>query len=350
MAHRGHTVLLVADVSPAEPWIETPLYDLPAGLNISVVKYFFWEFQLRQILRSWQPDILHAHRVSSAGWLGAFSGFHPFVVTPWGSDLYLHPQRSAAARRLAKIVLSRADLVTADSSDLCRKAIDYGASASATHGIQWGVDLRAFKPGAGVARLRQELGIRSGPVILSPRGLHPVYNIDTIIRSIPAVKAAFPEVIYLLRRYNVDAAYQRRIEKLILELGLQSNTRWIGRVEPWERLADVYGMADLVLSVPSSDSTSVSLLEAFACGAPVIASDLPSVREWIIPGENGELAPARDHVQLAQATLHLLQDPLRCLAYAEKNRNLVQERADHQREMEKMESLYLGLLSSAPGQ
>ena len=133
MAQRGHTVLLVADVSPAEPWLDTPLYDLPAGLNISVVKYFYWEFQLRQILRSWQPDILHAHRVSSAGWLGAFSGFHPFVVTPWGSDLYLHPQRSAAARRLAKIVLSRADLVTADSSDLCRKAIDYGARASATH-------------------------------------------------------------------------------------------------------------------------------------------------------------------------------------------------------------------------
>ena len=198
--------------------------------------------------------------------------------------------------------------------------------------------------------MRQELGIRDGPVILSPRGLHPVYNIDTIIRSIPAVKAAFPEVVYLLRRYNVDAAYQLQIEALILELGLQSNTRWIGRVEPWERLADVYGMADLVLSVPSSDSTSVSLLEAFACGAPVIASDLPSVREWIIPGENGELAPARDHVQLAQATLRLLQDPQRRLAYAEKNRNLVQERADHQREMEKMESLYLGLLSSAPGQ
>ena len=350
MAQRGHTVLLVADVSPAEPWLETPLYDLPAGLNISVVKYFYWEFQLRQILRSWKPDILHAHRVSSAGWLGAFSDFHPFVVTPWGSDLYLHPQRSAAARRLAKIVLSRADLVTANSSDLCRKAIDYGARESATHVIQWGVDLRAFKPGAGAVRLRQELGIHDGPVILSPRGLHPVYNIDTIIRSIPAVKAVFPEVVYLLRRYNVDAAYQRQIETLILELGLQSNTRWLGRVEPWERLADVYGMADLVLSVPSSDSTSVSLLEAFACGAPVIASDLPSVREWIIPGENGELVPARDHVQLAQATLRLLQDPQRRIAYAEKNKNLVQERADHQREMEKMERLYLGLLSPAPGQ
>jgi L-malate glycosyltransferase len=348
MARRGHTVLLIADVPLSEPWSEVPIYNLPARMNLSIIRYFAWEFWLREILHSWKPDILHAHRVSSAGWLGAFSGFHPFVVTPWGSDLYLHPQRSAAARWLAKIVLSKADLLTADSADLCHKAIDFGAQESATYLIQWGVDLAAFHPVIDAAQMRQSLGIGEGPVIFSPRGLHPVYNIDTIIRSIPPVKREFPEVVYLLRRYNADSAYQIRVESLVLELGLEQSIRWIGRVEPWERLADYYSLADIVISVPSSDSTSVSLLEAFACGAPVIASDLPSVREWIIAGENGELIPVKDHAQLAQTTLRLLHDPQRCAAYAEKNKVLVREKADHQREMEKMEALYLGLLSSMP--
>jgi len=180
--------------------------------------------------------------------------------------------------------------------------------------------------------------------------LHAVYNIDTIIRSIPPVKREFPGVVYLLRRYNADSAYQAQVESLILELHLEQSIRWIGRVEPWERLADYYSLADIVISVPSSDSTSVSLLEAFACGAPVIASDLPSVREWIAAGENGDLVPVKDHVQLAQATLRLLHDPGRRATYAEKNKVLVREKADHQREMEKMEALYLGLLSSAPRQ
>jgi glycosyltransferase involved in cell wall biosynthesis len=350
MAHRGHSVQLIADAPLSEPWPEIPVYDLPARLNVSVVRYFFWEFWLRKILHDWEPDILHAHRVSSAGWLGAFSRFHPFVVTPWGSDLYLHPQRSVIARWLAKTVLARADLVTADSADLCRKAISFGAQERTTHLIQWGVDLATFKSSSDAAQTRQLLGIGEGPVILSPRGLHPVYNIDTIIRSIPPVKQEFPGVVYLLRKYNSDSVYQAQVVNLIRELRLEQNIRWIGRVEPWERLADYYSVADIVLSVPSSDSTSVSLLEAFACGASVIASDLPSVREWIVPGNNGDLVPVKDHAGLALATLRLLRDPQRRLAYAEKNKIIVREKADHQKEMQKMESLYLGLLSSAPPQ
>jgi L-malate glycosyltransferase len=344
MVHRGHTVQLIADTPLVEPWTDTPIYNLPASINLPVVHYFSWEFRVRNILKRWKPDVLHAHRVSSAGWLGVFSGFHPFVVTPWGSDLYLHPDRSPTARWLAKYVMRSADLVTADSADLCQRAIDLGAREEATHVIQWGVDMTLFKPSKDIANLRTALRIGNGPVILSPRGLNPVYNIDTIIRSIPLVKRVFPEVVYLLRRYNEDPSYQVEVEKLILALDLSQAIRWIGKIDPWERVADYYYLADLILSVPSSDSTAVSVLEAMACGVPVIASDLPSTREWISNGENGILVPIRDPVSLAEATIQLLNDPNQCAVFSNKNKILVQEKANHQIEMEKMEQLYLGLM------
>ena len=344
--HRGHALFLIADTPLVEPWQEIPIYNLPDRMNLPVIRYFFWEIWVRQILRDWKPDVLHAHRVSSAGWLGAFSGFHPLVVTPWGSDLYLHPDRSRTARWLARRVMKSADLVTADSRDLCQRAIDFGARADATHVIQWGVDLSLFKPIENRNYLRNMSGLSDGPVVLSPRGLNPVYNIDTIIRSIPLVRQAFPDVVYLLRMYNEEPDYKQEVEKLIVELDLQSTIQWIGKIEPWERIVDTYNLADLVVSVPSSDSTAVSLLEAMACGLPVIATDLPSNREWIRNSDNGFLVPVREPLRLAEATIRLLRDPRQCANFAKKNLTLVQDKANHQTEMEKMEQLYLGLTSS----
>ena len=346
MMRRGHALILIADTPLVEPWQDIPMYNLPAKVNLPVIRYFFWGIWVRQFLRSWNPDVLHAHRVSSAGWLGAFSGFHPLVVTPWGSDLYLHPERSRTARWLAQFVMKSADLVTADSIDLCRKAVEFGAQADATHVIQWGVDLSLFKPVENRTHLRSMFGVSDGPVVLSPRGLNPVYNIDTIIRSIPLVKQGFPDVVYLLRMYNEDPKYQQEVEKLIVDLDLQQTIQWIGKIEPWERIVDTYNLADLVVSVPSSDSTAVSLLEAMACGLPVIATDLPSTREWILDSENGYLVPVRDHLRLAEATIHLLRDPRQYANFAKKNLILVREKANHQTEMEMMEQLYLGLTSS----
>ncbi len=59
-------------------------------------------------------------------------------------------------------------------------------------------------------------------------------------------------------------------------------------------LPDYYRNADLYISASHSDGTSISLLEAFACGNPAIVPDIPGNREWITPGENGWLFPDGD--------------------------------------------------------
>jgi glycosyltransferase involved in cell wall biosynthesis len=135
---------------------------------------------------------------------------------------------------------------------------------------------------------------------------------------------------------------------MIHHLNIDANIRWIGPVEPWEAIAHYLRLAEIMITVASSDSTPVSLLEAMACGIPIIASNLPSIREWIVDGENGLLIPPRDPTLLAQAIVNLLDDPQSCQRFSAKNIELIRNRADHEIEMQKMESLYHQLLPSHP--
>ena len=325
-------------------WSGLELYSLADRFNLSVVKYIVWSIYLRQLIARIKPDILHAHRVSSAGWIAAFSGFHPLVVTPWGSDLYLHPLKSRLAKALAKYVLKRADLVTADSRDLCTQAIRFGANPKRTHLVQWGVDLKLYKPGSKSIDMLTKLKITTEPIILSPRAVKPIYNLDVIVETIPAIRKHYPGAIYLFRDYNTDPDYKFALEDRIAALQLNESVRWLERIEPWERNVEIYRLADLAISIASSDGTPGSVLEAFACGLPVIASDLPSLREWIINGTNGFLVPPRDPRELADAILNILEHPGLVDQFRRENLVLVCRRADQEDEMHKMENLYLELI------
>ena len=343
-ARHGHTVSLVADVPLQEPWSEVPVIDLSRIFYAPIIRFPIWAIWLRRFLSQWRPDILHAHRVNSAGWLAAASGFHPLVITPWGTDLYQLPQQSRLARWLAHYVLQHADLITADAMDLLQTARHYGADPACLSLIQWGVDLSHFYPGPADISLRTELGLIGGPIILSPRGVNPIYNLDIIIQAMPAVRASLPGAILLIRDYNTDSIYKRHLEELITSLDLSKAVRWIGRVEPCERVVDIYRLADVVVSVPMSDSTPVSILEALACGIPVITTDLPALHEWLVPGESGLMVPQRDPHALATAICQILTNDKLSDRFRQIGPKIVETRANHQLEMKKMEALYQTLL------
>jgi glycosyltransferase involved in cell wall biosynthesis len=295
-------------------------------------------------LNQWHPDILHAHRVNSAGWVAAASRFHPLVVTPWGSDLYQLSHQSRVVQWLAHYVLSRADLVTADALDLLKVAAKYGGSPACLHLIQWGVDLTNFHPGQASNSLRTELGLGEGPVILSPRAVNQIYNLDVIIKAMPEVIATLPGAVLILRDYNTDLVYKRQLEDLITRMDLSKTVHWVGRVEPYERLAELYRLADVVVSVPTSDSTPVSILEAMACGVAVVSTDLPALREWLTPGVSGLMVGQRNSHELAKALIQLLTDEALSDRLKKTGPSIIERRANHQLEMEKMEQLYQTIL------
>ena len=113
---------------------------------------------------------------------------------------------------------------------------------------------------------------------------------------------------------------------------------------PHEELPAYLVTSDAFLSVPSVDATAVSLLEAMACGTPVVVSSLDSALEWVTDGENGFVVGPRDQDALEAAVLQLLDSPERRQTFGTISAGIVRERADHEAHMTKMEELCVELV------
>ncbi len=350
-AQHGHSICLVADIPSREPWPGIELVDLSKYFYAPIIRFPIWVLILRQILHRWKPEILHAHRVNSAGWIGAFSGFHPYMVTPWGSDVFIQPSRSRVARILARYTLKRADLITTNSQSMSEQVIRLGAHEAAIKRVQFGVETDVFNPNASTTQERIDLRRRlslpmDAPLVVSPRAIRPLYNIDIILKSIPLVRQSFPDAIFLFTDYNRDPEYKQHLDGVVRKLGLEEYIRWLPPISSRSEMAELYRMSMVVVSVPFSDGTPVSVLEAMACGTPVIASDLPSLREFITNGENGWLVPVGETVPLASAIAQHLAQPELAREMGLKANQVVVKNFNYDKEMKLTESIYTGLVKS----
>ncbi len=296
----------------------------------------------RQAVRRWRVDLVHAHYLSGNAWIGMLTGFHPFVATAWGSDLNVDPYRSRVYRALTVRAARQADLLTANSQDLCRKLVALGADPSRVHLIQGGLELARFPFVRGNAALRDSLDLGPGPVVVSTRMLGAVYNLDIVVAAIPKVVAQVPEARFVFA-YRGTPDQERALRELVTALGLEEVVRLLGPVDN-AQIASLYHLAEVFVSVPSSEGMPGSLTEAMACGAVPVLSDLPYVREWIAHGRNGLVVPVRDAEALAEAIVWLLRHPRQRAAMARRNRMLVELKADHRVWMKRVEELYWSLL------
>lgn len=306
-------------------------------------KYLIIEniLRTRSLLHRSRFDILHGHYISACGWIGALANFHPLVLTAWGSDINVDPGRSPIYRYLTRLALRRADLITANSEDLKQKIIAFGVDQARVQVIQGGLELDRFPFRRGNDALRRQLELTNEKVVLSTRMLGKVYNLDIVVRAIPLVKKEIPAVKFVFL-YRGTIEQEQALKRLIHELGVEPDVRLIGAV-PNHRIAEYYHLADIFVSVTSSEGMPGSLTEAMACGAVPVVSDLPVFRDWIVPEQHGMIVPVRDEIATAQAIVHLLKNPDLCQQIAQRNRQLVTERADHRIWMKRVEELYLGL-------
>ncbi|MGC9326871.1 MAG: glycosyltransferase family 4 protein, partial [Candidatus Hinthialibacter sp.] len=138
---------------------------------------------------------------------------------------------------------------------------------------------------------------------------------------------------------------RQKLEDLTRELGLGDHVLFTGWL-PQNKLIDALRSSDVFLSVPSSDSTALSLLEAFAARLAVIVSDLPANHEWIENGKNGLFSPPGDEDQLAAAMIEIARDSMRLAEWGRLNRRIAEERADREKEMQTLEDWYFKALGN----
>ncbi|MDQ6695222.1 MAG: glycosyltransferase family 4 protein [Chloroflexota bacterium] len=350
----GHTVHLLTLHLPnmpsgvGEPGVRVhylPGQRLLAGPHAGIIRSLWAALYIFYLVRRYRIDVVHAHQVIPYGFWGALSRSKPLVVTAWGSDLLTEPYASRRAMRYVHFTLSRAQLLTADSRHLLAAALKHGLKAPGMV-VQLGVDTTEFTPGD-KKLARSELGLDPDvPLVLSPRSLTPVYNIDTVISSVPLVLSRIPSAFFIIKYWyggGHEVALQRQVERL----EVAHRVRFVGPVET-EDIISYYTAADVCVSVASSDSSPKSVLEAMACGTPVVLSDLPWVHEHIEDEREALLVPPRDHYMLAESTVRLLNDDGLRGRLAAAGREMVLRHADYNRSMLQMNELYKALLARKP--
>jgi glycosyltransferase involved in cell wall biosynthesis len=304
---------------------------------------------LRRLLRRERADILHCHFLGRNAWFAALSRFHPFVLTVMGGDVCgpgWEPAGDVRERVLTPYALREADLITCWSHRLTAPVRRYARPSTPVEVIHGGVDLGRFSPGESPAYLRERWGLPKGAkVVLSPRLMRPLYNLDRVAEAAQLVCAEDPDAHFLFAFLPEakEGEYEARVRAIAASGPAAARVRFIGAI-PHEEMADHYRLADVTVSVPSTDGTPMSVLESMACSTPVVVSRIPDYdRHYIEPGATVLDAPAEDPHALAAALLELLREPALASRLAAEARRRVEETGGHEAQMARMEHLYRGL-------
>lgn len=338
----GGDVLPRKDVRP-RPTVQLARR-LPPGVQRLVQLVRYRRAGLRGAVEEIAPDVLHAHYLVEHGFYGTSAAFHPYVVTAWGSDVLVDPVRSPLSRRIARFAVDHADLGTANNRHMLREmVVRLGLDRARAQHIVLGVE-RAFLPPPGASVNARPLDRVRTPIVLSTRSLDtPLYNIDVLLHAVARVRDRVPNAQLVIAG---DGRLRPRLEALARSLRLDDAVRFAGHLSQ-EQLRDAMLDAEVFVSVPSSDATSVALLQAMACGALPVVSDLPSQEELVEDGTQGLRVPVRDEATLADALVRALEDVELRRDAVERNRAFVEDYGILETNMARMEAWYYRLAGRA---
>jgi phosphatidyl-myo-inositol dimannoside synthase len=191
-----------------------------------------------------------------------------------------------------------------------------------------GVDTAAFRPGAGGAAMRRQLGLAGRPVVLCVSRMVPRKGQDTLLRAWPQVRAAVggragsgagPVLLFV-----GDGPYRADLGRLAGRLRVTDSVVFTGPVS-WAELPAYYDAAD-VFAMPCRtrrhgldvEGLGIVYLEASATGLPVVGGDSGGAPDAILPGESGYVVPGGDVAAVAGRLTQLLGDPAAAAAMGEK--------------------------------
>jgi L-malate glycosyltransferase len=242
------------------------------GGNVALLK------QLPKVgawLSAVDADWIHAHYLTSHGSLAwaAKLGWRlraKIAGSAWGSDILVTPHQSAAYRWLTKKVLKACAVTTSDSQHMADKMRELGAGE---------VMVFPFGPEA----MPRQRGEKEPWLFFANRGLEPIYRPQLVLEVFARVVSQCPPARLVIAN---DGSLRPWLENDVMGRGLSEQVSFVGRLDAADQ-ARYYDRATWYLSLPESDSVSVSVLEAMAHGCVPLLSDLPANRELIGNSERG---------------------------------------------------------------
>lgn len=263
------------------------------------IKYLKALPHLKNAITHFKPDILHSHYATSYGLLGAISGFHPFLISTWGTDLMSFPYKSSLHKAIIKFNFKKADMIMATSNELAAHINKFTSKPPRI--ISFGVDTSKFKP-VKVAGLFNEKDIVIGTV----KSLEKIYGIDLLIKGFASLKKKYAHAdlkLLIVGSGTLEAEYK----SLVKDLNVDDLTIFTGRIDH-HKLPAYYNMLNIFVNVSQIESFGVSVLEASACGLPVVVSYAGGLKEVVIDKKTGFFIDVGNKEQLFNVLEMLITD------------------------------------------
>lgn len=262
--------------------------------SIGKIGYLKKIIKIRSLVKEIKPDILHAHYGSSYGLLGALCNYHPYVISLWGSDVLLFPKEGFLQKNILKYNFKKADEIFSTSKYMAREAKKY--TSKNIHVTPFGIDINIFNDKQERSKKEINIGI--------VKSLEKIYGIDYLVNAFNIIVNKYPDKKISLNIIG-QGTQEKSLKDLVLKLGLQDKVNFLGTMS-LEKIGEFYNKMHIA-AVPSlSESFGVTVLEAQACGVPVVVSDIEAFEETTIVGETSLMCKKKDVNSLVECLEKLI--------------------------------------------
>lgn len=256
-------------------------------LYLPYLKYIYW----RQ-----SPTIVHSFYASSYGLLGTLLNPQKHFCSIWGDDVLYFPHKTLMHKIAIEFVLKKADKVFVTSSVLQDEVKKFKPREVVL--IHYGVDLKKFKP----HYYNQN---NDKTIIGTVKALEPEYGIDVLIEVFAELVSKLPDQNIELVIYGAGSLL-KELNTQVQTLNIKEKVTFKGKI-PHDEVPVALHSIDIFAALSRRESFGVAILEAGACGKPVVASDVGGIGEIIENGQNGYLVNTKD--EAFDKILHLLKNP-----------------------------------------
>ena len=262
---------------------------------------------LAALWRIGRPSLIvcaHLHLLPLAHWLSSISGC-PVVLIIYGTEAWV-PRQTVGMRRALAGLLATISISRITTERFCSWS---GVSAENCFMLPNAVDLTAFTPGLKDAALVQQYGLAGKTVLLTLGRLDPreerKKGFDQVIEVVARLADAMPDLVYLIAGDGPGRIDLGRKAKWLSVAHRVIFTGWVDEA----RKADIFRLADVYVMPSVGEGFGYVLLEAAACGIPVVASKVDGGREAVRDGALGELVDPADLDDVERGILAALRRP-----------------------------------------
>jgi glycosyltransferase involved in cell wall biosynthesis len=288
---------------------------------------------LAWLARRLRADLIHTHLSTAALW-GSVAG-----------KLAHLPTVASVHALNRKTCFLFADLIATCSEGVRQHLLDQGVAPERVQVLYNGVYPEHFEGLPPAAQVRRELQIPPGaPVIGAVAHLSRKKGQEYLLRAAALLRERWPDLICLLVGEGVE---REPLTRLARHLGLGDGARFLGYRDDAPRI--MQAMDVVVLPSVAKEGLGVCLIEAAFLGKPVVGSDAPGIREVLVDGDTGLLAPVADAEGLAASIAYLLEDPGRAADMGARGRDRARRLFTVEAMARRAEQLYRDLLTRPRG-